>query len=594
MGSAGENRPGRSRRLLALLCATLTGVSACTDLPPPQLVTSTPSITPSKAPNLTEVVVGIDTLRRGFNPHTLADQSALTTTLGALLLPSVHRPGPDGAPVLDRTIVSSAQVTKTEPFTVTYTLRRDASWSDGAPIAAEDFDYLWQQMRSSPGVVNSAGYRLISGISSRDSGKTVEVAFRKPYPGWRSLFANLLPAHLLKDAPGGWLGAMESSFPASGGPFTLKSVDVDRGEVVLERNDRYWDQPAVLDRIVLRKSDHNGLVSALRSGNDQMSLLRPDQIAMESLRELGKTVSLTTVPRPTVLQLLLRPASARLSDSRVRAAVAAAIDRDALIGVGTGNGPSAQLRADAHVYAPSQRGYKPTMPQGIPGSGKPDLAAVERLMVEAGYTQQAGAWMRNGQQLNLIIAAPAENEPYVMVAHQLQRQLAGASIPARVVTSVGDQLYGDMLSPAQQPGASVDSGVDIAVVPQVFGEDPATVLASNFGCWTESDSDGGVPVGRPNPASFCDRALQPVIDGALTGSMPLADALPGIEAALWQQTVSIPLFQLSDTLVTRQEVAGVTAGPPLVGPFVEAADWKRVPVVSSSATPTPTLPPPTK
>ncbi|SDN09614.1 ABC transporter family substrate-binding protein [Allokutzneria albata] len=594
MGSPGEKRSGRSRRrLLAVLCAALTGAGACTDLPPPQLVTSTPSITPSRTPNLTEVVVGIDTLNRGFNPHTLADQSALTSTLGALLLPSVHRPGPDGSPVLDRTIASSAQVTKTEPFTVTYTLRRDASWSDGAPIAAEDFDYLWQQMRTAPGVVNAAGYRLISGVASRDSGKTVEVTFRKPYPGWRSLFTNLLPAHLLKDAPGGWLGAMDSSFPASGGPFTLKSVDVDRGEVVLERNDRYWDQPAVLDRIVLRKSDHNGLVSALRSGNDQMSLLRPDQIAMESLKELGKTVSLTTVPRPTVLQLLLRPASARLADSRVRAAVAAAIDRDALIGVGTGGGPSAQLRADAHVYAPSQRGYKATMPPGIPGSGKPDLTAVERLMVEAGYTQQAGAWMRNGQQLNLIIAAPAENEPYVMVAHQLQRQLAGASIPARVVTSVGDQLYGDMLSPAApQPGVPVDSGVDIAVVPQVFGDDPATVLASNFGCWTENEGDGAVPAGRPNPASFCDRALQPVIDGALTGSMPLADALPGIEAALWQQAVSIPLFQLSDTLVTRPEVSGVTAGPPLAGPFVEAADWKRVPVpTSSTATPTP---PPTK
>ena len=48
----------------------------------------------------------------------------------------------------------SAEVTKAEPYTVTYRLRGDASWSDSAPIAAEDFVYLWEHMRDAPGVVD--------------------------------------------------------------------------------------------------------------------------------------------------------------------------------------------------------------------------------------------------------------------------------------------------------------------------------------------------------------------------------------------------------------------------------------------------------
>ena len=63
-------------------------------------------------------------------------------------------------------------------------------------------------MRDQSGVVEPAGYRLISDIQPRDGGKGVAVTFSELYPGWQSLFSNLLPSHLLKDAPGGWQGAL--------------------------------------------------------------------------------------------------------------------------------------------------------------------------------------------------------------------------------------------------------------------------------------------------------------------------------------------------------------------------------------------------
>ena len=50
-----------------------------------------------------------------------------------------------------------------QPFTVTYKIRQ-AAWTDNAPIAADDFWYLWRQMVSQP-VVDPAGYGLITGCS---------------------------------------------------------------------------------------------------------------------------------------------------------------------------------------------------------------------------------------------------------------------------------------------------------------------------------------------------------------------------------------------------------------------------------------------
>src|SRR5882724_6211444 len=108
-------------------------------------------------------------------------------------------------------------------------------------------------MRDEPGTLDSAGYRLISDIKADQGGKVVQVTFSAPYPGWRSLFNSLLPAHLLKDAPGGWDQVLESGFPATAGPFSIKQLDVTRGEIALERNERYWATPAIVESLILRR-----------------------------------------------------------------------------------------------------------------------------------------------------------------------------------------------------------------------------------------------------------------------------------------------------------------------------------------------------
>jgi len=132
------------------------------------------------------IVVGVDGIGGGYNPHELSDQSAVTTALSTLLLPSVFRTAPDGTSTLDTTLMVSAEVTNASPFTVVYQVRTDATWSDGTPIDAADFVYLRSQMVGQPGVIDPAGYRLISGIAARNNLKTISVPLRRPIrPGAR-------------------------------------------------------------------------------------------------------------------------------------------------------------------------------------------------------------------------------------------------------------------------------------------------------------------------------------------------------------------------------------------------------------------------
>ncbi len=550
------------RRLGGVLAAAvLCGTAACTNAPPPPLVpkSEAPVIT-TTGPKVKEIVVGVDDVAGGYNPHAVAAQSQITTALSSLLLPSVFRTGPDGAPQLDRNLMVSAKVTKAEPFTVTYSIRKEASWSDSAPIAAEDFYYLWQRMRSEPGVVDPAGYRLINNISSREGGKVVEVAFGKPFPGWRSLFANLLPGHLLKDAPGTWSNVLSTNFPATAGPFAVRSLDEPRGEVILERSDRYWEAPTTLDRVVLRRSTHEAMVESLSKGDNQAALLKADAADVNTLKTVPGLAT-KPVPRNEVVQVLFRPASKQLADVRVRRAIVAALDRDALIASGVQSGPSAQFRADSFVVPPSRSGYRAV----IKGNTL-DFAVTDALLAETGHVRTEGVWTKDGKPLKLKIAVAEKAEPYGTVATQIKAQLALRGIAADIVTPKADDLFTVQL---------LKDDIDLAVTPRVDAGDSAAGLASQYGC--AGDAPDGATPSPVNPAGFCDQLIQAEIDGALGGKAMLADALTLIEPQLQAQAVALPLFQVVDLLgLLPTAVSGVDTGAPLAGVLSGAPEWRRL------------------
>lgn len=568
------------RRPLAVSLSLVMAVilAGCSNAPPPEVVEDSSqrptTEEPSSQPMPTEVVVGVDRLEGGFNPHTLADLSPTSSALASLMLPSVFRPGMNGELQLDKSLMESAEVVEdAEKFTVRYEIKTDAGWSDGAPVAAEDFVYLWEQLRSQPGVANPAGYRLIDEVSSLQGGKTVQVTFAKPYPGWKSLFSNLLPAHLLKDAPRGWSTALERGYPASGGPFAIRQVDLDRGEIILQRNERYWGRPAASDRIVLRAGDQSSHVSALRSGDSHLALFGASGETMQKLRQLDdELVQLSTIPRPATMQVLLRPESPRLADTRVRRGVRSALDREALIDVGTGNGPASQLPARAHVFGPSQDAYHPT----DQGSLKPDPQAVHQQLSDAGYERVGGTWTRDGSPLSLVIAAPFEHDRYVEIANTVAEQLRAEGIEAQVQTPTGDELFTELLPANPLAEESGEEGtVDMAIAPRPVGGDPAALMASSFGCATSNPSDE-----QPfpfSPTGFCDPLLQPTIDAAMTGQMPFDQALQRVESTVWSEAISVPLYQQAQVLAVRRDVSGVLEGFGLLGPFSTAADWVGTP-----------------
>jgi len=165
-----------------------------------------------------------------------------------------------------------------------------------------------------------------------------------------------------------------------------------------------------------------------------------------------------------------------------------------------------------------------------------------------------------------VIGAPSDHEPYLLIANALARQLRSVGVTAEVVTPTGDELYGSV--PGREP-------IDLMLVPRVLGGDPATDLASEFGCPRQPVDGSADPLRPANVAAFCDRTLQPSIDGALTGTMPAVATVDAVDSKLWQAQFVLPLYQHAGVLVLTPAAVGVSTPGLLAGPFAGAERWRR-------------------
>jgi ABC-type transport system substrate-binding protein len=597
----------RVSRCAALVLALVVALVACTNEPVP--APQQPAPVPTPQPEPTRFVVGVDDIGAGLNPHLLAHQSPVTTALATLVLPSVFRPDADGAMQLDPTIATSAEVVASEPFTVSYELNLEASWSSNAPIAAEDFVYLWERMRSEPGVADAAGYQLITEVRSRAGGKAVDVVFSQPYPAWQHLFSDLLPAHILKDAPGSWTGALTDGLPASGGPFRIASVDRARGEVLLARNDLYWDMPAVLDELLFRRLEPQALAPALAAGDVDVAIPEAEPAIRTALGGLQPAPRLQLAPQPSVMQLGMRADGGLLADVRVRRGIALLMDREA---VRAAAAPEA-LAADAYGLAPSQPGYAPTAPADAPL--RPDPAAAAQLLASAGWSRDltTGRWAIGGAPVSLVVGAANERTEDVDVARAVAEQLDAAGIDVTLVAPAAVALFSQTSVPAVAPSPSptptptptdpaaapltpavsptpvaptspatttpaaapAPGGVevDLMVLPRTVGGDPGTELASDYGCPAPTALVPDPP--RP-PTGFCFPALRPALDELLSAA-PRPETAAAVEQVLWAQLPFLPLFQRVDVVVSTaaaDSVTGIGPGPLTSGPLTGAPRWR--------------------
>ncbi|RFD24588.1 monoacyl phosphatidylinositol tetramannoside-binding protein [Mycobacterium uberis] len=622
--------PRRARRVVVTMAVLISLVdlmlAACTVSPPPApQSTETPRSSPP--PRITQIIMGIDSIGAGFNPHLLSDLSAVNAAVSALVLPSAFRPAPDpSSPTgsrwdMDPTLLVSADVTSQNPFTVIYKIRPEAQWTDNAPIAADDFWYLWRQMVSQPGVVDPAGYDLITGVQSLEGGKQAVVTFAQPYPAWRELFSNILPAHIVKDVPGGFAAGLARTLPVTGGQFRVENIDPQRDEILIARNDRYWGPPAKPGLILFRRAGAPAtLADSVRNGDTQLAQVHGGSAAFAQLSAIPG-VRTARIVTPRVMQFTLRANVPKLADIRVRKAILGLLDVDLLAAVGAGSDNTVTLD-QAQIRSPSDPGYEPTAPSVMTTSAAMALLTASGFQVDATTSASPAPnstasvstrppevirarISKEGQQLSLFIGVASNDPTSVAVANTAADQLRNVGIAATVLALDPVVLYRDALN---------DNRVDAIVGWHQTGGNLATSLASRYGCpalqATEvltsnasaaNPSDPAEltpPAGLPQPSTpmtssrspepgalvrapsnltgICDRSIQSNIDAALNGSKNINDVINAVEPRLWNMSTVLPILQDTTIVAASSNVQNVNlSGAVPIGIVGDAGQWTK-------------------
>ena len=614
-----------------MLVSTLALAGCAVSPPPAPQSTETTRSTAPPPMRKTQIIMGIDSIGAGFNPHLLTDLSAVNAAIGALVLPSAFRPIADPATPtgsrweMDPTLLVSADVTNDNPFTVTYKIRPEAQWTDNAPIAADDFWYLWRQMVSQPGVVDPAGYDLITGVQSIDGGKQAVVTFSRPDPAGRELFSNILPAHIVKDVPGGFPAGLASALPVTGGQFRVENIDPQRDEILLARNDRYWGPPAKPDLILFRRAGAPAaLADSVRNGDTQVAQVHGGSAAFAQLSAIPD-VRTARIMTPRVMQLTLRANEPKLADSAVRKAILGMLDVDLLAAVGAGSDNTVSLD-QAQIRSPSDPGYVPTAPPALTRTEALGLLEASGYQIENDTSASVtppppapsaspkigppeitrGRISKEGKQLSLIIGVAANDPTSVAVANTAADQLRNVGIAATVLALDPVALYRDALvnnrvdalvgwreagrnlatllasryscpaleatpvSTAAAPTASSDPSVTTRATPATTGAGPTSTAPSR------AQEPGALVQAPSNLTGICDHGIQSNIDAALAGTENINDVVNTVEPRLWNMSTVLPILQDTTIVAAGPSVLNVSlSGSVPVGIVGDAGQWVK-------------------
>ncbi len=284
--------------------------------------------------------------------------------------------------------------------TFIFHLRKDAKWSNGDPVTAQDFVYSWQRavdpataspyswylemttMKNAADIIAGKADKSTLGVKALDA-NTLEVQLDSAVPYFVQMTGHttLKPVHKATVEKLAEQWTKPENFVGNGAFVPSKWVVNERLE--LTRNPQYWDDAhTVLTKVTYLPIENQvAEMNRFLSGEIQMTYELPNEHYKRLLQTNPESV--VTPGNLCSYYYGFNNQKAPFNDVRVRQALSYAIDRDVVTKILLGQGQKPAFFLTPEITA----GFYPEMPDYGKMTQKERVQKAKQLLEEAGYTQ---------------------------------------------------------------------------------------------------------------------------------------------------------------------------------------------------------------
>ena len=532
--------------------------------------------------------MALDENLAGFNINTTAAAEFVLQEIMNMVWPQAFITNNKLQPVLNTQLLESASETSTNPQTIVYKLNPKAVWQDGTPITADDFIYNWQAQSGSTAYTDvggkpydtaaTAGYNQIQSVVGSDpsggaacdpgtaadrnvgmcpNGRTVTVTFKPAFTDWRSLFTNIVPAHISRTV--GWnTGFSGPQQTISGSWYEIQSYNENQS-LVLVRNPKYWGTPGKLNKLVFQFfSDDSQLVPALQ--NKEINIFNPATVNLSIVQTSNQVsgVKTATLPGLEFEHFDFNQADPYLAKTQVREAIAHGVNRATIIARTVGEISKAVKPLGNRMLMPTQPGY-----QGTNYSYNPSMST--NLLKELGFKKGSDGYFQpnygpeQGQDLTFTIQSTSGNSIRAQTEQLFQAQMKAIGIKINIQNYDANTLFGTNL-----PGGQFQIA-EFAWVSTPFVSANQSIYCS----YTNPTTCG----------QNYNHAANSQVDSLLkTGASAPSQAIENkdfneADSILWQKMVTLPLYQKPQFWAWSSNLKGVLPNTSNVGVTWNANNW---------------------
>ena len=307
--------------------------------------------------------------------------------------------------------------------TATFKINPKAAFNDGTPMDVKAVQACWKVYRATTDnpyhITDNTMWQQVESIEAVDGDNFhVKVTMKAPYYPSEGLCAFAIhPA--LEDVNlfnEGFVDKPLDQYWA--GPFKIGEWNSSQKVLTLVKNDKWWGEKPVLDRIIWRQMDSEAIRASFKNGElDAFTFVGATSYnAVKG--QAGTEIRQSQNTNVNIIQLNPK----RIEDLALRRAILASVDREQIAKAYFSQLGWTEPLPGSIIAMPFQKGYQNNY------AGDTGAQAAGKILEAAGYSKSGDYYAKNGKVAGFALTSFGSEAVYQAVYQILEQQLKSAGI----------------------------------------------------------------------------------------------------------------------------------------------------------------------